>query len=546
MSVHDLIGTTIAGGKYRVRGLLGEGGMGAVFEGEHVDMGKRVAVKVISAEHSGSEEIEARFKREARAASAVQSENILQVFDVGRDPVAGLYMVMELLSGQDLSARLEADKKVPVALAVVIGMQAAKGLAKAHAAGVVHRDLKPANVFLTTRDDGSLLVKVLDFGISKLTMDEPSAGRRRQLTQDGAIIGTPQYMSPEQAQGLPVDLRTDVWSLGVVLYEALSGGDAYSGNFTPQQVLFEVMKAPPRPLLEVAPWVHRRVAAVIDQALAHDPAVRLADCDTLVNELTLAAETERLDLVTATRLGATPSGGPRAAQKRRKPTAQTAVASPDLAPQAAAPAPAPSVRQPGPVVVSERARQAAAAASAALPAKVVTPVADARTAFQAQAENLAADFATFVRGVELNGTTTYTVDLAVPEGQSTGGGKHAAQHVRLLPKKAGGLVLVAGTVSPLDRITELRSYDYLVSRYRSRFEGGMVPVPRAQYDQLVVRLASFFRMRNMPVKLAELEPGAEPAAQTKRKDRRLAALGGGLGVLVVALVALCLTMFLRR
>ena len=151
MSVHDLIGTTIAGGKYRVRGLLGEGGMGAVFEGEHVDMGKRVAVKVISAEHSGSEEIEARFKREARAASAVQSENILQVFDVGRDPVAGLYMVMELLSGQDLSARLEADKKVPVALAVVIGMQAAKGLAKAHAAGVVHRDLKPANVFLTTR-----------------------------------------------------------------------------------------------------------------------------------------------------------------------------------------------------------------------------------------------------------------------------------------------------------------------------------------------------------------------------------------------------------
>jgi serine/threonine-protein kinase len=224
-----LVGTTIAG-KYRLRSVLGVGGMGAVYEGEHLEIGKRVAIKVIDGRHAAYDEMAARFRREARAASAVESEHIVQVFDVGQDPAAGLYMVMELLSGEDLARRMErAGGSLPLEDVITIGVQAARALAKAHAAGVVHRDLKPANLFLVAREDGSLHVKILDFGISKLLRDEPESAPQaaKALTREGAVIGTPQYMSPEQAQGLPVDSRTDVWSLAALLYEAIAGVPAY-------------------------------------------------------------------------------------------------------------------------------------------------------------------------------------------------------------------------------------------------------------------------------------------------------------------------------
>jgi len=145
------IGTTLAG-KYAIRKLIGRGGMGAVYEGEHVEIGKRVAIKVIEHEHARSAELAARFKREARAASAVESEHIVQVFDVGEDPKIGLYMVMEYLAGEDLAERIaRAGGKLPVEEATPLVIQAARALAKAHAAGVIHRDLKPANLFVTTR-----------------------------------------------------------------------------------------------------------------------------------------------------------------------------------------------------------------------------------------------------------------------------------------------------------------------------------------------------------------------------------------------------------
>ena len=297
----SLIGKTLAG-KYLVKGLLGSGGMGSVYEGEHIEIGKRVAIKVIDPSHAGSEEVAARFKREARAASRVESDHIVQVFDVGSDPTAGLYMVMEILTGEDLMHRLQREQRLPVPVAIRLALQAAKALAKAHAAGVVHRDLKPANLFLTTREDGSAHVKILDFGISKLTRDEgPATGQSTEstrpagapLTRSGVVIGTPQYMSPEQAQGLAVDLRTDVWSLGAVLYEMISGKSAYSDLGTYEQTIIQIVLQRPKPLAEIAPWVPRDLAVLIHEALTHDLAARLGDCAIFAERLAAAAASPR-------------------------------------------------------------------------------------------------------------------------------------------------------------------------------------------------------------------------------------------------------------
>ena len=226
------IGRTIDG-RYAITRLLGEGGMGAVYEGEHLGLGKRVAVKLVHALHARDPHVAARIKQEARSTGAIESENIVQVFDAGEDEELGLFLVMELLKGEDLGSLLSQQGQVAPAAAAGMIAQAAKGLARAHAAGVVHRDLKPANVFLCARDDGSSLVKLVDFGIAKLVRDANKAQGQQGagLTQMGMAIGTPQYMSPEQAQGLAtVDHRTDVYSLGAVLYEACVGQPPHPGE----------------------------------------------------------------------------------------------------------------------------------------------------------------------------------------------------------------------------------------------------------------------------------------------------------------------------
>ncbi len=283
------IGATLAG-KYSIRRLLGAGGMGAVYEGEHVEIGKRVAIKVIEPGRARSPEIAARFKREARAASKVESDHIVQVFDVGQDDAFGLYMVMEFLSGEDLSARLRRERRLEVPVAVAIALQASRALAKAHAAGVIHRDLKPANLFLTAREDGSIHAKILDFGISKLTSDEGggqsiTGQHGGALTRQGVVIGTPQYMSPEQAQGLPLDHRTDIWSLGAVTYEALAGQSAYKELSTYEQTIIQIVMSLPRPLAEIAPWVPPELAAIVHDALTHDVTRRIQDCATFARRL---------------------------------------------------------------------------------------------------------------------------------------------------------------------------------------------------------------------------------------------------------------------
>lgn len=281
----NLVGVTLAG-KYVLRRLLGVGGMGAVYEGFHIEIGKRVAVKVISMEGGPLPDAEERFRREARAASAVESEHIVQVFDVGQDAAAGLYMVMEFLTGEDLASYLAREGKLGPEMASILMQQVARALSKAHDAGVVHRDLKPANIFLTARDDGSLHVKVLDFGVSKLLRDESNSAYRSALTRTGSVLGTPQYMAPEQAQGLPtVDRRADVWSAGAVLYECLAGVPAYPDLPTYEQMIIHIATRPPALISDVAPWVPAPLAALIHRAMTHDLGERIPDCLTFAKVL---------------------------------------------------------------------------------------------------------------------------------------------------------------------------------------------------------------------------------------------------------------------
>ncbi len=282
-SEERIVGTIVAG-KYRVRRVIGSGSMGIVCEAEHLEIGKRLAIKVIDASLAGMSDIAMRFRQEARAASLVESQHIVQVFDVGADEKLGLYLVMEYLTGEDLAARIAREKRLSADAAVRFAVQVARGLAKAHEAGVVHRDLKPANIFLTDREDDEPLVKILDFGISKV-IDASRADSKLKLTRAGTVVGTPQYMSPEQAQGFSVDEKTDVWALGLVLYEMLAGRPAYPELPTYEAFIIHLVSHPPDPLQKVAPWVPVPLAEVVHQAIEHDLDARIPNCIELARRL---------------------------------------------------------------------------------------------------------------------------------------------------------------------------------------------------------------------------------------------------------------------
>jgi serine/threonine-protein kinase len=283
-----MIGERVAG-KYELKRVLGTGAMGAVYEGVHVDIGKRLAIKLILPEFCESLEVVARFRREARAASAVDSEYIAQIYDFGRDDRLGLYMVIEYLEGEDLEARLARERWISEKDTATIGLQVGRGLAKAHAAGIIHRDLKPANVFLTERDDGSILAKILDFGISKFepsTSSAPTSLVEPTLTAYGTTLGTPQYMSPEQCEGkVALDARTDVWSLSAVLYEMLAGEPAISDAGGHIAAMQRIVRNDMAPLTSRASWVSEKLAAVIDAGLVRDREKRIANASIFVGRL---------------------------------------------------------------------------------------------------------------------------------------------------------------------------------------------------------------------------------------------------------------------
>jgi eukaryotic-like serine/threonine-protein kinase len=233
----DPVPGTIIAGKYRVERTLGEGGMGLVVSATHMGLEQKVAIKFLLPDAIRSEVAVERFLREAKVAAKIRSDHVARVHDVGTlDASQGSvpYIVMEHLEGSDLRQIIDRDGALPVDEACEIVLQACEGLAQVHAAGIVHRDLKPSNLFVTRKADGSPAVKLLDFGISKLTVPGEGTGDPA-LTSTATIMGSPAYMSPEQLKSTKeVDGRTDVWSLGAVFYEALTGAPAFRGETLPQ------------------------------------------------------------------------------------------------------------------------------------------------------------------------------------------------------------------------------------------------------------------------------------------------------------------------
>lgn len=256
-------------GKYQVARLIGEGGMGAVYEATRTDDSERVAVKVINDDAVAKDEVlVTRFEREALAASKILSPHIVEIFDAGHDVDTGHpYMVMEMLDGENALQLLNRLGPLPPELAIRIGIQTCEGLARAHEVGVVHRDIKPANLFLTDKDD-EVVVKLLDFGVAKFKMDQASESQNQSLTRTGSMLGSPMYMSPEQARGLKtIDHRADIWSLGIVMYQLLVGKIPHEDIDGLGELIITICSEPPAPVNEVAPWVSARLADVITGAL---------------------------------------------------------------------------------------------------------------------------------------------------------------------------------------------------------------------------------------------------------------------------------------
>src|SRR4051812_27378542 len=241
-----MIGETF--GNFRVTQLIGEGGMGVVYLAEHPGIGRRAAVKVLRPGLTDNPEITKRFFNEARAANAIRHPGIVEVFDCGTLPSGTSYIVMELLEGENLAARLRTVGRLPIADARRVAAQTASALAAAHTAGIVHRDLKPDNLFLVPDDrDRSLeLVKVLDFGIAKLGQQGSNVSSVR--TRTGSVMGTPAYMSPEQCRGTrEIDHRTDIYALGVILYEMVCGRAPFTSEGFGEMVHLHISAAPPPP-----------------------------------------------------------------------------------------------------------------------------------------------------------------------------------------------------------------------------------------------------------------------------------------------------------
>jgi serine/threonine protein kinase len=259
------VGELLAG-KYRVERVLGAGGMGVVVEATHLELEQKVAVKFLLAEAVGSADAAARFVREARAAVKIKSEHVARVIDVGRLETGAPYIVMEFLHGHDLGAEI-ARGRLSIEDAVDYVIQACDAMAEAHAAGIVHRDLKPSNLFLSHRSDGSGLVKVLDFGISKVNVPDISEA---SLTKTSTLMGSPYYMSPEQMRSArTVDHRTDVWSLGVILFELLAGTPPFHGESLPH-LFSQIMTEPPLALAPLRPDAPAELEQVLIKCLTKD------------------------------------------------------------------------------------------------------------------------------------------------------------------------------------------------------------------------------------------------------------------------------------
>ncbi len=257
---------------YRIDSELGRGGMGVVYRATDTRLGRAVAIKMLKAEATSDADRIRRFVQEARSASALNHPNIVTIYDI-EEAEGSTFIAMELVEGKPLD-RVLADGQLTIAKALDLGGQIASALEAAHAGGIVHRDIKPANIIVTP--DGR--VKVLDFGLAKLFERAPAQETMTAYaTRPGLVMGTPAYMSPEQAEGRPVDARSDIFSLGAVLYEMLAGRRPFAGN-SDLGVITSILRDQPPPVRTLRPDVPASVQAIVDRCLAKDPSARYATC----------------------------------------------------------------------------------------------------------------------------------------------------------------------------------------------------------------------------------------------------------------------------
>ncbi len=256
--------------RYRIKKMIGEGGMGEVYEAEHIYIKKTVALKLLRGEITSNAEAVTRFHQEALAASTIGHENIVTIDDFGRLPDGSVYLTMEYLAGEPLSDLMLRGRMDP-ARALEIVAQMCRGLAAAHSKGIIHRDMKPENVYLVAAKDGTDLCKILDFGIAKVS----SADSGENLTRTGTIFGTPHYMSPEQAMGRQLDHRTDVYSVGVIMYELFTGTVPFKAESF-MGILTQHITALPQPPTECAPdrQIHPEIERIILTAMNKEPEKR--------------------------------------------------------------------------------------------------------------------------------------------------------------------------------------------------------------------------------------------------------------------------------
>jgi serine/threonine protein kinase len=280
----ELVGATLAE-RYQITRKVGQGGMGAVYEATHTLIGKRVAVKVLLEKYAQREAIVKRLKQEAQLASSVGNEHIIDITDFGSTDDGRTFVVMEFLDGESLAECLARETSLPEQRILKVVAQAANALAAAHAKGIVHRDIKPENLFLVKRRDQDF-VKVVDFGISKSLRASSEEEEQPRLTQTGMVLGTPLYMSPEQARGDDeLDHRVDIYALGVIMYEASSGRVPFIGsNYL--SVISQVLNETPKPLRELKPDLSEEFEAVVMKAMAKDVKDRYASAQDMLADIT--------------------------------------------------------------------------------------------------------------------------------------------------------------------------------------------------------------------------------------------------------------------
>ena len=294
MSDNDESLPRLLGGRYQLDAKLGAGGMGVVYRASDLTMHRSVAVKLIRGVDGVAldEEVAGRFLREAKNTARIQHEHIIEVFDLGRSDQGDMYFVMELLEGESLSTKLRRDGKLPAAVGVHIARQMCAALNVAHAAGIIHRDLKPANVMLIERAGRADYVKVLDFGVAKsYTPDQQT-----QLTHTGMLVGTVEYMAPEQIMGRAVDGRTDIYALGVVMYRMFTGKAPFRDGGVPA-LIHAHLNVFPKPMTDTAPEVPGALDRVVLRCLAKQPEQRYESMEELSRALAQALDPSDMGLM---------------------------------------------------------------------------------------------------------------------------------------------------------------------------------------------------------------------------------------------------------